>query len=116
MGNREVAAFYKNCSVFVLPSRSEGMSNALLEAMSYGMACISSKVSGSKDLIEDGYNGLLIEKDNITEFANALLYLFSNRELAIKLGVNARETITNHYQMDHIARKYYEIYKHIIRN
>lgn len=116
MGRREATDFYLKCAVFVLPSRSEGMSNALLEAMSYGMTCVSTNVSGSNDLITNGLNGLLIDAGNVRQLEEALLYLFSNREFAIQLGKNARKTIIDNFQIDKAMQRYSDIYKAMVTN
>lgn len=114
MGRLDPKKYYSNCAIFVLPSRSEGMSNALLEAMSYGMTCVSTNVSGSNDLIINQRNGLLIEPDNISQLENALLFLFADREQALLFGRNARETIVTNFQMDKAATQYANIYKIIL--
>jgi len=116
MGRQETRDYYQKCAVFVLPSRSEGMSNALLEAMSYGMTCVSTNVSGSNDIIVNKYNGILIEPDNVRQLENILIDLFSDREFSAQLGKNARETIFRNYQMDKTARRYADIYKIILEN
>ena len=53
-----------DAKIFVLPSKYEGLSNALLEAMIIGIPCISTKVSGIEEIIRDGINGLLIKDKN----------------------------------------------------
>jgi glycosyltransferase involved in cell wall biosynthesis len=109
-----ISQYYLNAFLFVLPSRSEGMSNALLEAMSFGMPCISTKVSGSNDLIVNNQNGILVDIENTNQLAESILHLLSHREYAYMLGENARKTIISNYQIDLIARKYLEIYNKII--
>jgi|ERR1035437_141399 glycosyltransferase involved in cell wall biosynthesis len=105
-----ISQYYLNSFIFVLPSRSEGMSNALLEAMSYGMPCISTKVSGSNDLIVNNQNGMLVDIGNDNQLAESILHLISHREFAYQLGKNARKTIFNNYQIDLIAREYMKLY------
>jgi len=92
--------------IFVLPSFYEGFPNALIEAMSVPLACISSDcVAGPSDIIEDGVNGLLVETGNVDALANALNRLIENRDLREILASKAykvRETLA----LDKIARNY----------
>ncbi len=68
--------------MFVLSSAFEGMSNALLEAMAIGIPCISTRVSGSTDLIEDHVNGLLVDVYDVDGIAEAMEYIASHPEEA----------------------------------
>lgn len=79
----------KNAEVFVLSSDYEGMPNALIEAMCLGLPCISTKVSGATDLIQDHENGLLTDLGNQEQMERAMLELIEERQLAAKLGENA---------------------------
>ena len=92
--------------IFVLPSFYEGFPNALIEAMSVPLACISSDcIAGPSDIIEDGVNGLLVETGNVDALANALNRLIENRDLRRMLASKAykvRETLA----LDKIARNY----------
>ena len=109
-----ISQYYLNAFIFVLPSRSEGMSNALLEAMSYGMPCVSAKVSGSNDLIENSQNGILVDIGNDNQLAESILNLLSHKEYAYQLGKNARKTIINNYQINLIAGEYMKMINHLI--
>lgn len=77
--------------IFVLSSNYEGMPNALIEAMVLGLSCISTDCDGggAKYLIKDGYNGILIEKNNIEQMSQAIIKLIENDEYAEYLGNNA---------------------------
>lgn len=92
--------------IFVLPSFYEGFPNALLEAMSVPLACISSNcVAGPSDIIEHGKNGLLVETGNVDELASALEQLITDKELRDNLAREAykvRET----YDFEKIADMY----------
>src|SRR5262249_9884403 len=83
---------------FVLPSRNEGMPNALLEAMACGLPCIATRVSGSEDLITDGLNGILLEPEEPVQMAYALRSLIEDSELAQRLGQEGRATVVGKYQ------------------
>ena len=73
----DVYNYLQLSNIFVLPSKSEGLPNCLLEAMSCGLACIGSDVVGISDLIEHGYNGLLFDLDEngntLTDSLNLLI-------------------------------------------
>jgi glycosyltransferase involved in cell wall biosynthesis len=94
----------------VLPSRWEGMPNALLEATACGLACVATSVSGSEDIIQHGYNGLLVEPEDYGSMAEALLTLLSDSELVKKFGHAARLTTEKHYSLEHITNMYIELY------
>jgi glycosyltransferase involved in cell wall biosynthesis len=100
-------------SVAVLPSRWEGMPNALLEAMACGLACVATRVSGSEDIIEHRVNGLLVEPEDYQSMATALLTLLGNSALVQEYGRAARETVERYYSFEQIMNKYVELYRRI---
>lgn len=92
--------------IFVLPSFYEGFPNALIEAMSVPLPCISSDcIAGPRDIIEDGINGLLVEPGNVEALTLALNRLIEIPDLRKKLTLEAykvRETLA----FDKIVRQY----------
>jgi len=74
----DVTEWLSQIDLFVLPSRSEALSNSLMEAMACGCCPIASRVGGNPELIEHGENGLLFEVDNVGELANHLRILLSD--------------------------------------
>lgn len=83
----------KTSSVFVLSSDYEGMPNALMEAMALGSACVSTDCGGggARFLIKDGENGLLVPQNDVDALANAIDRILSDKDLASRLGENARK-------------------------
>lgn len=77
--------------LFVLSSNYEGMPNALIEAMCLGLPCISTKVSGATDLIQDGVNGLLVDVGDTNDLTNKITKLIEDKEYAYKLANKAIE-------------------------
>jgi glycosyltransferase involved in cell wall biosynthesis len=98
---------------FVLPSRYEGMPNALLEAMACGLPCIATRVSGSEDII-DGLNGILIESEQPAQMADALRCLIEDTELVQRLRREARATVVREYQLTHIVERCLDLYRRIL--
>ena len=86
-----VKDYIKNSSVFVLPSKQEGMPNALIEAMALGLACISTDCpcGGPADLIRQDENGILIPVDDEKELKEQLERLMSDADLRERLGIEA---------------------------
>ncbi len=101
---------------FVLPSRGEGMPNALLEAMACGLPCIATRVSGSEDIIADGINGLLVDPERPADLAHALRRLIEDTDLAQRLGKEGRSTVERDYQLIHIVGRCLELYHHLLAN
>jgi glycosyltransferase involved in cell wall biosynthesis len=98
---------------FVLPSRWEGMPNALLEGMACGLPCVATRVSGSEDIITDGVNGLLVEPEQPAEMAQALRRIIEDDDLARRLGQEARATVLRDYQISTITDRCLQLYREI---
>ena len=107
----EVVPYLKASDLFVLPSRFEGLSNALLEAMACGLPVISTRVGGSRDIIEDGVNGLLVEVDATDQLRDAMERILCDRQLAANLGANARAAVQAKHDMQSVANAYGALYR-----
>ena len=87
---KEIDKVYAKAKVFVLPSRSEGFPNALIESMAHGLACISFDINaGPAEVIQNKENGILITDGDITELGKQIGFLIQNEEERIRLGNNA---------------------------
>ena len=111
----DVPAQLHRGAIAVLPSRWEGMPNALLEAMACGLACVATRVSGSEDVIQHERNGLLVETEDYKGMAEALLTLLNNPDITQRYGQAARETIEQSYSLEHITDRYIEIYERLVK-
>ncbi len=107
---RNVIPLLQEAWGFVLPSRWEGMPNALLEAMACEVPCISTRVSGSEDIIVSGVNGLLIEPEQPEELAQAMHSLIEDTNLAQSLAQKGLETVIHDYQLLHVTEQTLDLY------
>jgi glycosyltransferase involved in cell wall biosynthesis len=98
----------------VMPSRWEGMSNALLEGMACGLPCVATRVSGSEDIIIDGVNGLLVEPEQPAEMAQALRRIIEDTDLAQRLGLEARTTVVRNYQLATVVERCLDLYHRLL--
>ena len=112
--NTDPYAFLLSSSLFVLPSRSEGLPNVLLEAMSCGLPVIASNVGGNLDLIQSGINGILFEEGNHVQLSLAIKSILDDKNLKEKLGKNARQTMVKDYSMEFTVSKYIELYTSLL--
>jgi glycosyltransferase involved in cell wall biosynthesis len=111
---RDVVELLQQSWCFVLPSRWEGMPNALLEAMACGLPCVATRVSGSEDAVDDGVNGLLVEPEQPAEMARALQRIIGDAELAQRLGQEARAAVVRDYQLAAVAARCLELYSRLL--
>lgn len=82
----EKEEYLKKCSTFILPSYHEGMPMSVLEAMSYGLATISTNVGGIPQIIENRANGIRIDAGDIVAINDNLVAILSNSTLRSKYG------------------------------
>jgi len=94
--NDKLPEVYRQADIFVLPSLIEGHPKALLEAMSCGLACLASNITGVNEIIVNGKNGLLVEP-TVDGIAEGLRKLIESPGLRGKLGKEARETVVEKF-------------------
>ena len=88
--------FMGRASIFALPSRFEGMPNALLEAMAAGLPSVVSDASpGPLEMVSDGEHGLVVPTENHRAFAEALQRLMGDPHLRVRCGEAARTKLRN---------------------
>jgi glycosyltransferase involved in cell wall biosynthesis len=97
MENESVWSLLKFCEVFCQPSRSEGMSNALLEAMGCGLPCVATAVGGTPEVLEDGRTGYVVPSEDHNAAAARILTLLGDPEHARTMGRLARRVIEQRY-------------------
>ncbi|MFA5318035.1 MAG: glycosyltransferase family 4 protein [Patescibacteria group bacterium] len=100
---------YSNAHCFVQPSESEGLSIALLEAMSYGLPVVASDISENKEALAG--NGYLFANADVKELEQALKNVLSREKSAKRAGAKAREHIKQNYNWNVLARDLASLYK-----
>ncbi len=103
------------CDVFVLPSLSEGMPLALLEAMAAGVPVVATRVGGVSEVMEDGKTGLLVPPGDSHALAESIVTLLDNRTLAREIGESARNVVASRFSLTGALEAYQEIYTELIR-
>ena len=106
----------KECSMYVLPTYHEGMPMSVLEAMSYGMAVVSTYVGGIPHLIRDGENGRLCEAGDTDGLKAILEELLAQPEKRMELGRKAEEKIQNEFDVQVSIQKVNALYNRVCGN
>jgi glycosyltransferase involved in cell wall biosynthesis len=96
--------------LFVLPSLSEGLSVALLEAMSAGVAVIASNVGGNPEIVVNGETGYLVPAQRSEELASRIIALMSNPELTRLLGSRGKERVSQEFTTARMLEQYQALY------
>jgi glycosyltransferase involved in cell wall biosynthesis/Ser/Thr protein kinase RdoA (MazF antagonist) len=110
----QVMSYLQQADIFVLPSRAEGISNALLEAMAVGLPAVVSRIPGNVDLIEHEKNGLLFTVDDPDSLAKSLLTVLTQPDCRERLGRNARQRVEDHFSLSYVADRYITLYQTLL--
>jgi len=98
--------------VFLFPSLLEGLPTVILEAMASGMPVITTETCGMQDVVEDGFNGLLVPPADAQAIVEAVLRLAASAELRERLGQAAQQTMTR-YTWERSALKFEKFLRHV---
>jgi glycosyltransferase involved in cell wall biosynthesis len=105
----ELANWMSRCAIFALPSRTEAMGRVLIEAGAAGKCRVASRVGGIPTVIEDGVDGLLVEKENTDQLAATLARLIDDGPLRRRLGDAARVRVQRDFSGDAYLEHYTEL-------
>jgi glycosyltransferase involved in cell wall biosynthesis len=108
---RFVAEAMKRCTIFALPSTDEAMGCVYLEAMATAKPIIGCRGQGIEEIVHHGENGRLIQPDNLQEMVQALDILLANAPLRERMGMKARQTITEGLTLQHQAARLSALYR-----
>lgn len=111
LGSRDdVPSLLRSADVFAFPSRTEGLPNALLEAMAARCPIITTNVPGCRDLIADMETGLVVPPRDTAALVDGLQLLLSDRGLAARLGAAASASVSRDWHIDAMIKAYLDIY------
>ena len=112
--NREkVLAYYQTCSVFCLPSYSEGFPYVILESMSCGCPIIATKVGAIPEMLSGGC-GLVINPKDINELKSGIIKLINDKTLSIDMGNRAYNKVLQDYSINTVYNAYKSIWRQVL--
>jgi glycosyltransferase involved in cell wall biosynthesis len=116
LGQRhDIPSVLSSCDIAVLPSRAEGLPNAVLEYMASALPTVASKVGGNVEIVKDGVTGLLVPPENANALAAALLQLLRDPGLAERLGTNGHEFVRQNFSFEKLVERIDDLYSDLLR-
>ena len=106
----DVTDCYRQAAIFVLSSREEGISNALLEAQSCGIPAVAADIPGNREIIIHQETGLLVPVGDVDAFADAILTFVQDAELRKAMGETARKRIIENFSIASVVDRTCEVY------
>ncbi|WP_038011413.1 TIGR03088 family PEP-CTERM/XrtA system glycosyltransferase [Thauera sp. 63] len=111
----DVPEVMRAIDVFALPSRAEGISNTILEAMASGLPVVATDVGGNAELVVAGQTGALVPAENPDAMAQALLRYTSDAALRQKHGASGRQRVEQNFSIDNMVTRYTQLYESLLR-
>ena len=117
LGERnEVERILPVLDVFVLPSKNEGMSNTILEAMAVGLPIVATSVGGNPELVTHGKTGLLFRSGGVKDLVEALEFYVAHGEERKVHGANGRNEAEKRFSLGRMVKEYESLYTSLLKN
>ena len=101
--------------LFVLPSYSEGFSRSVLESMAAGLTVLTTPVGANKDVIQNGYNGILVNPGDLESIKDNLINLLGDQELRQMLSDNGKITFNNEFEESKVVGRYVNLFNSLMQ-
>ncbi|HMP76420.1 MAG TPA: glycosyltransferase family 4 protein [Kiritimatiellia bacterium] len=108
-------SLYRSSAMLVLPSRREGLSNALLEAQSWGLPAVVSDIPGNRAVVEDGVNGIVTPVADEERLAAGISALLDDTDLRRRLGASGRVRIQREFSIDQVSAHWLDASTRLLR-
>lgn len=111
----DVASYLKAADLLVLPSRAEGMSNVILEAMACGLPVVATDVPSNREVLgTDGKAGLLVPPGNPAQLAETISALVASPALRREMGAAARAVVQEQFDLQQVVQRYLALYAELV--
>jgi L-malate glycosyltransferase len=112
--SEETVSILRLSTLFCLLSRSEGFSNAILEAMACSLPCVVTGVGGNPEAVRDGQSGFLVASEDADTAADRILELLRSPERAHQMGQVAHKTIARKFTAEAMVTRWAELYDELL--
>ena len=112
----ELLAYYATADCFVFPSYREGFPNTVIEAGAMGLPCIVTDINGSREIIREGENGLIIPPRDEEALYSAMLRMMTDTKERQRMAGNARRMIAERYEQGYVRQCLLDYYEQILKD
>ena len=112
----EVAGCYRQSNLLVLPSANEGLAQVILESMASGRVVVATDMSGAKECLTDGTEGLIVPARDTDALAEAILWCYGHRDEIHRMGRPARARIENEFTLNHYNQRIVALYRQLVHS
>lgn len=114
--SEEVTSLLRQCNIFFLPSRSEGFSNALIEAMACTLPCVATNVGGNAEAVSHGESGYIVSSEDAEGAAARIVALLRGSDASRKMGMAGRKIVESRFTADIMIKQLVGHYEHLLAN
>lgn len=111
----DLLAYYAASDCFVFPSYREGFPNTVLEAGAMGLPCIVTDINGSREIIKDGFNGLIVPTHDADVLYEAMKWMLNNPGKRESMASVSRKHIAVHYEQGFVRRCLLDYYREVLQ-
>ena len=112
----DLLAYYAASDCFVFPSYREGFPNTVMEAGAMDLPCIVTDINGSREIIEDGKNGVIIPSKDVDALYNAMKAMVTDKEKTARYASQARQMIADRFEQSFVRKCLYEFYEELLKD
>jgi glycosyltransferase involved in cell wall biosynthesis len=111
--SQQIRPFYLASQVLVVPSAYEGLPMVILEGFQCGLPCVATRVAGHPEVIEDGVNGFLVEKDRPDQMGQRCVEILHDPVLQRRMSEAGRPVVTDRFGVQRQVEEYIALYEHL---
>ncbi|MBX3241199.1 MAG: glycosyltransferase family 4 protein [Chitinophagaceae bacterium] len=112
---KDVRPYFAIADVFTFPSYREGFPNVLMQSCAMGVASIATDINGCNEIVEDGYNGIIIPSQNQDKLLEKMFYLYENAEVRKQIAEVSRDLIIKNYERSYVQNEILNEYHSLIK-
>jgi glycosyltransferase involved in cell wall biosynthesis len=112
----DIDSILQSSDIFVLCTLHETLCNSIIEAGYFSLPTVATRVGGIPEIVEDGYNGFLVDKYNVQGTIDALQRLIKDKTKRENMGKNAKKIIDNKFSKEKIVQQIDDLYRRLLEN